>query len=66
MIVAIFTVFLANGVALVAELEELSNSYKKYAHKSYLGHHLTKGAQFTYLYDYGDQFEHIITVKDIC
>ena len=57
---------LANGVALVSELEELSNSYKKYAHKSYLGHHLTKGAQFTYLYDYGDQFEHIITVKDIC
>ena len=57
---------LANGVALVSEFEELSRSYKKYAHKSYLGHHLTKGAQFTYLYDYGDQFEHIITVKDIC
>jgi hypothetical protein len=56
---------LANGVALVSELEELSNSYKKYAHKSYLGHHLTKGAQLTYLYDYGDQFDHIITVKDI-
>jgi hypothetical protein len=56
---------LANGVALVSELEELSNSYKKYAHKSYLGHHLTKGAQFTYLYDYGDEFNHIITVKDI-
>ena len=31
----------------------------------YLGHHLTKGSEVNYIFDYGDDWEHDITVKKV-
>lgn len=50
-------------VSTQEELEDKGNALL--TRNCYIGHHLTKGSQGYYLFDYGDEWEHDITVKEV-
>ncbi len=54
-----------DGCIAVCDEEELEGSNTVLASKCFLGHHLENGSKFYYLYDYGDEWEHDITVKQV-
>lgn len=45
------------------EIEDEDDAVR--AANCYLGHHLTKGSEVNYIFDYGDDWEHDITVKKV-
>lgn len=54
-----------DGFIAVRNDEELEESNTVLANGCFLGHHLEKGSKVYYLYDYGDQWEHDISVEDV-
>lgn len=60
-----------DGTVVVRDEEELEcdieddDEDRVLAEKCYLGHHLEKGSKIYYLFDYGDEWEHDITVKKV-
>jgi len=54
-----------DGCTAVRDEEELEDGGAVLADKCYLGHHLKHGSKVFYLFDYGDEWEHDITVKRV-
>jgi|GEM_PF-2042508 len=54
-----------DGCTAVRDEEELEESGAVMADKCYLGHHLERSSKVYYLFDYGDEWEHDITVKKV-
>jgi len=54
-----------DGCTAVRDEEELEDSGAVLSDKCYLGHHLEIGSKVFYLFDYGDEWEHDITVKKV-
>ena len=60
-----------DGTIVVRDEEEFKECYDEdgeymvLADRGYLGHHLGKGSRMYYLFDYGDCWEHDITVKKV-
>ncbi len=54
-----------DGCIAVRDKEELEDGSAVLAGKCFLGHHLERGSKVYYLFDYGDEWEHDITVKKV-